>query len=74
MVVWKAGAEGLSVLLASGYTPKWTQEVCVCVCLCMYVCLCERERQTSMAEGRRYLQIKRKWRDEITGELVKDEG
>lgn len=24
MVVWKAGAEGLSVLLASGYTLQWT--------------------------------------------------
>lgn len=31
MVVWKAGAEGLSVLLASGYTLQWTWEVCVCV-------------------------------------------
>lgn len=31
MVVWKAGAEGLSVPLASGYTLQWTWEVFVFV-------------------------------------------
>lgn len=28
MVAWRAGAQGLSVLLASGYTLQWTWEVC----------------------------------------------
>lgn len=32
MLAWKAGAEGLSVLPASGYTLQWTWERCVCVC------------------------------------------